>query len=149
MNDFPLIKSLAFTPIVFFVEKYVFNDWNFIVSILLLLILDGLTLVILALVKENYTVIEGLTEFGKKTFATTMTVICLGIIDLASVKIEAGIVIDWINSGFYSVLLGFLGVGILNTIYKIYPWEPIKYLLDKFEMKRKEKIGQDETNGKF
>jgi hypothetical protein len=133
-------KASILTPLIWFIETYVFNDWDFLITIVLLVLFDGVVMIILSLVSREFMVLDGLKNFALKSFAVTTTVLCLSIIDLAVIKGEASAVLDFINSGFYSILLGFMGASILKNIYRIYPWEPIEILLDKLELKHKNKM---------
>lgn len=131
------LKASVLTPLVWFIEKYVFNDWDFLITIVLLVLFDGAVMIVLSLIKRDYKVLDGLKNFALKSLAVSMTVLCLSIIDLALVKGQGSGVLDWVNSGFYSILLGFMGASILKNIYLIYPWDFIEYLLDKLESKHK------------
>lgn len=137
------LKASAITPFIWFIERYVFNDWDFLITLALLVLADAIIIIALTFANRGYLIVHGLRDFTLKTFALAMTVICLSIIDLALIKGEGSAVIDFINSGFYSVMLGFMFASILKNLHMIYPWDFIEHLLDTFNLKKKKKIDGD------
>ena len=126
-------KAFLFGPIIYFIESYVFNDWNFLITVVLLLFLDALVLSIMALLIRDYKIEEAFRSFLLKSLAISLTIIVISIIDLSFIRGEKPLAIQWVNMGFYAVLLTFIGISILKNIYRIYPWDAIKYLLDKLD----------------
>ena len=124
-------KSLVFTPIVWFIEQYIWSDWNLLITIILLLFLDGSALCLRAILNKSYTIAEAMRNFGVKTLSIALVVFAIGVFDSATVKGNQIQVLELINYGFYTMLLAFLFISLLTNIYKIYPLEFIKKMIDK------------------
>jgi phage-related holin len=136
-------KAFIFGPIIHFIETYVFNDWDFLVTVLLLMFIDAIIMTVRALMQRTYKIETAFNDFFKKTLAITFTITCISIIDLALIDGERSVFIDWVNGGFYSVLLMFINVSILKNIYHIYPLPIIADILDKVDKWK----GKNKNNG--
>lgn len=134
-QDNLLIAAKAFVlgPIIYFIEQYVFNDWSFLISIVLLLFVDGFIMTVRGLTERDYKMEKAFREFASKTFATVFTIMCISIVDLALIRGETNMIIEWVNGGFYAVLLTFFMVSILKNLYHIFPLDFISDILDKVD----------------
>jgi hypothetical protein len=126
-------KISLFSPFVYFVEEYIFNDWNMLISVLALLFVDAAAMMLRAIMDKDYTIPEGIKSFSLKTMAVALTLLGLSIIDLATVKGLQMEALGIINTGFYTAMFGFLGISILTHAYSIFPIEPIRLLLVKLK----------------
>jgi hypothetical protein len=144
-----------------FFERRVFNDYDFLLGLLMLVLLDTIT--------GGFKAINSYKMFGesylrdnqgkkvrqfsgrvfyekmsKKLFGITVAVVCLGVLKNTKIAGEEGLIQELISSGFYSVILGFEGASVLKNSYGIYPWEPIKLILKKLDIFINQKTGKVE-----
>ena len=138
-----IVKSFVLGPIVWFIEKYIFNDWSFLVSVILLIFVDAMVMSVMAFIDRKYDIITAFKSFANKTLAIIFTILATSITDLAMINGIKPVIVEWINSGFYSVLLVFFTISIMKNIYLIYPLDIIKDLLDRLDNKRKNKDDAD------
>ena len=131
------LKAFIFGPVIYFIETYVFRDWDFLITILLLIFIDAMVMSVRGLTDRTYRIETAFRAFAAKTLAITFTLMCVSVIDLAMIHGKNSIIIEWINGGFYSVLLVFIGVSILKNIYHIYPLEIISDILDRLDKWKK------------
>lgn len=124
-------KSIVFTPIIWFIETYVWTDWNLLISISLLILLDGVVLGFKALIRKDYDAAKGLRDFGLKTFGIAITIAGVGVLDNAMIRNDSVEALQAINYGFYTMILAFLFISLLTNIYKIYPIEPIRKMIER------------------
>ena len=136
-------KAFVFGPIIYFIEQYIFNDWNFLITVVVLIFVDAIVMTFRALTELEYKIVDAFKQFASKTFATVFTIMCISVIDLALIRGETNIIIEWVNGGFYAVLLVFFGVSILKNIYHIYPLEVISDILDRIDKWK----GKPDDNG--
>jgi phage-related holin len=130
-------KAFIFGPVIYFIETYVFRDWDLLITILLLIFIDAMVMSVRALSDRTYKIETAFRAFAAKTMAITFTIMCVSVIDLALIDGKNSIIIEWINGGFYSVLLVFIGVSILKNVYQIYPLEFISDILNKLDKWKK------------
>lgn len=131
---FGLHMAIYGTPVLMIFEKYVFNDWNFLISLMMLFFLDTLVGSIAAMVEGVFKPTIGVKKFGFKLIGYTMTVICIGIMDNALIAGQANWMEGIIDSGAFAVMIAFEGASVLKNVYRIYPFEPIKLLLRRLEI---------------
>jgi len=143
-------------------EKYIFSDWPFLTSLTFLVLLDTITGGVGAWLNRVWSEEEQRfkTEFsgrtlykklGTKTFGITVYVISIGILKKTVIDGEENLMADLVDSGFYSVMIGFELASILKNTYKIYPFEVLKIALRKLEIfydKRNDKVKTD-NDGDF
>jgi hypothetical protein len=130
-------KAFVFGPVIYFIETYVFRDWDFLITVLLLIFIDAMVMSVRGITDRTYKIETAFRAFAAKTMAITFTLMCVSIIDLALIDGQNSMIIGWINGGFYSVLLVFIGVSILKNIYQIYPLELISDILNKLDKWKK------------
>jgi len=135
-----VIKGFALGPIIYFIERFIWNDWDFLTTLALLILCDGLVMGVRAIIDRKYEIIKAFQDFSIKTLALTLTVLCTGILDNAVIKGEKHFFIDIVNSGFYAVLLLFVGISILKNIYGIYPLDIINEILKKIDKRRRNEL---------
>lgn len=135
-------------------EKYIFSDWPFLTSLTFLVLLDTVTGGIAAWLNKSWnektsrfeTEFSGRTlykKLGTKTFGIMVYVISIGILKKTVIDGEENLMADLVDSGFYSVLIGFELASVLKNTYKIYPFEILKLALKKLEIfydKRTDKV---------
>lgn len=122
------------TPITFLFQKYVFNDWDFLVSLMLLFFLDTLVGSIAAMIEGIFKPTIGMKRFGLKLIGYTLTILCIGIMDNTLIGGRENWMEGIIDAGAYAVMIAFEGASVLKNIYRIYPFEPVKILLKKLEI---------------
>jgi hypothetical protein len=135
-----VIKGFALGPIIYFIERFIWNDWDFLTTLVLLILCDGMVMAIRSLLDRKYEIIHAFRDFAMKTLALTLTVLCTGLLDNAVIKGEASLFIEIVNSGFYAVLLLFVGISILKNIYGIYPLDFINDLLNRIDKSRRNEL---------
>jgi len=132
-----VIKGFALGPVMYFIERFIWNDWDFLTTLVLLILCDGLVMGVRSFVDHKFQIIHAFRDFTMKTIALTLTVLCTGLLDNAVIKGEASLLIEIVNSGFYAVLLLFVAISILKNIYGIYPLDFINDLLNKLDKRRR------------
>lgn len=101
-----LITSLI-APIIMFIEKYIFSDWNFIVYILIAMIFDILTALIKVYIKEggNHITSKGLRQSVVKAIQYFVFLITIHWITNIHVQGERIEIYDWIIPVAYTFLM--------------------------------------------
>jgi len=138
-------------------QRYVFSDWPFLTSLTLLVLLDTIVGGIGALLnrvwneeKQKFeSEFSGRTlykKLGTKTFGITVYVISIGILKNTVIDGEQNLLSDLVDSGFYSVMIGFELASILRNTYKIYPFDVLKWALAKLEVFYDKRTDRVKTN---
>jgi hypothetical protein len=122
------------TPISILFQRYVFNDWDFLVSLMLLFFLDTFVGSVAAIIERDFRPTFGIRLFSLKLIGYTMTIICIGIMDNTLIAGKSNWLEGIIDSGAFAIMIAFEGASVLKNIYRIYPFEPIKLLLKKMEI---------------
>lgn len=131
------------TPAFYLVERYVFNDWDFLISLILLFFLDTIVGSVAAMIEGVFKPTVGVKRFGLKLIGYTLTILCIGIMDNTLISGRANWLEGVIDAGAFAIMISFEGASVLKNIYRIYPFEPIKLLLAKIEIyynKQKDKV---------
>lgn len=137
---------LYFTPMLYLFEKYIFNDWDYLVSLMLLFFLDTFVGALAAVVEGKFKPTIGLKGFGLKLIGYTLTIACIGIIDKTLIAGKANILEGVVDAGAFAIMISFEGASVLKNIYRIYPFKPIKIILSRLEIyynKQKDRIETD------
>ena len=140
---FALHTLMYGTPAFYLVERYVFNDWDFLISLMLLFFLDTLVGSVAAIVEGVFKPTIGVRKFGLKLIGYTLTILCIGIMDNTLISGRANWLEGVIDAGAFAIMISFEGASVLKNVYRIYPFEPIKILLAKIEIyynKQKDKV---------
>lgn len=143
---FGLHMAMYGTPVLVIFEKYVFNDWDFLVSLMLLFFLDTLVGSCAAIVEGVFKPTIGVKRFGLKMIGYTVTIICVGIMDNALIAGRANWLEGFIDAGAFAVMIAFEGASVLKNVYRIYPFGSIKFLLKKLEIyynKQQDKVEKE------
>jgi phage-related holin len=143
---FGLHMAIYGTPIALIFERYVFNDWDFLISLLMLFFLDTVVGSIAAMVEGIFKPTIGAKRFGLKLIGYTLTIICIGIMDNTLISGRANWLEGVVDAGAFAIMIAFEGASVLKNIYRIYPFEPIKFLLRKLEIyynKQQDKIEKE------
>lgn len=128
------------SPVMLFFETFIFKDWSFLISVILLVCLDSMTGGISALLKGDFSGVIFLKKLSMKLFALAVVIVCVGVVKNTVIGGSENFLASWVDSMLYSVLIGFEGTSVLKNLYKIYPFEPIRLLLEKFEVYYHKKI---------
>lgn len=127
-------KILAFgTPILLFVEKYVFSDWNFLISLMLLVGLNTVIGSIAAAIAGEFSSKLFYKKLTIKIFGIASVLIGVGILKKAQIDGEENYFADILDAGIYSLLGGLEFLSLLKNAYKIYPHHFIKDLIEVIE----------------
>lgn len=122
------------SPILMFFETFIFNDWNFAVSLFLLITLDTAVGGVAHILNRDFSGQIFYKKLAKKLFAIVMTILSIGVLKNAVISGNQNVLSSWIDASLYAVMMGFEGASILKNTYKIYPWEPIKLALKRLEI---------------
>lgn len=144
--SFGLHMAMYGTPVLMFFQKYVFNDWDFLISLMLLFFLDTAVGSLAAMVEGIFKPTIGAKRFGLKLIGYTMTIICIGIMDNTLIAGRANWLEGVVDAGAFAIMIAFEGASVLKNIYRIYPFEPIKFLLKKLEIyynKQQDKVEKE------
>ena len=131
---FGIHMAMYGTPVTYIFQKYVFNDWDFLISLMLLFFLDTVIGTAVAIKEGRFRSTIGLQRFGLKFIGYTLTILCIGIMDNALIAGKSNWMEGIIDAGAYAVMMAFEGVSVLRNIYKIYPFEPVRIILEKLEI---------------
>jgi hypothetical protein len=132
------IKAFIYTPIIWFIERFIFSDWDFGISLLIALLFDGFISIMVSLFRKDISVLKMLTEWSLRSMVLALGVIAVSIVDKALIEGNKNELIDWVHSGFLVIFLVAILAGILNNLYMIYPAEWIKEALKKIGFKKNE-----------
>ena len=152
-----VIHNIFINEIPYYFEKYVFNDWSFLPSLTLLVLLDTITGGLGAyltpiksadgkVIGTEFSGIKLYKKLANKIFGITIYVVSIGILENTIIHGEANVLADIVDSGFYSVMMAFELASVLRNTYKIYPFEVIKLALEKLEVFYDKKNNKVNTN---
>lgn len=119
------------TPVLYLFERYVFNDWDFLVSIGLLVFFDTIFGAWLAIKEKRFSATKGMSGFAKKLAYIAMSVMLIGIIDNAKIDGQESFFSDVIDSAALSILMAFEAVSAIKNLYKLNPPRSVKTPLEK------------------
>lgn len=117
-------------PILTFVERYVFNDWDVLISVSVLMFIDTVFGLMASIKNSTFSASKGLYMFLVKLATMAGILICLGTITL-STSGDHILFGDVIKNGCYSVLIVFEGMSVLKNIYKVKRVPAIRTILEK------------------
>lgn len=131
---FGLHMMMYGTPIVYFIERYLFNDWDYLVSLALLVGMDTLMGAIAHAKEGNFSTKLGIRGFLIKVASLTATLLCIGIIDNTTIGGHGSILEGVIDAGAFAIMMAFEGISVLKNIYRIKKFEVIVWLLQKLDV---------------
>lgn len=129
-------KSIILTPFIFFFERFIFSDWDFGISVLILLLIDAFVAISVSMLRKEITVLKMTFEWLLRSLVLLCGVLTFSVIDKALIDGQPNGLIDWVHSGFLVVFLFAIVAGVLNNLYLIYPAEWIKEILKKIGFKK-------------
>lgn len=146
------MKLLFFgTPILLFIEQYVFSDWDFLISLMLLVGLNTIVGSVAASVAGEFSTKLFYRKLGIKIFGISIVLLGVGILKKAKIDGEENYLSELLDAGFYSLMGGLELLSLLKNAYKIYPWEPIKYAIESIQTfyfrKRNQAIDENQRRG--
>ena len=116
----PIIGALIFTPLIEVFGKYLFSDWEFLIFLTLLIVLDTITGFVKAL-KRGQVSSEGFTGIILKVFVYGVFVIILHILQSFSDKPLVISTFDWIGTGGYAAVMVRESISIIENLGAIKP----------------------------
>ena len=135
------------TPLVLFIEEYVFSDWDFLISLMLLVGLNTVVGSIAASIAGEFSAKLFYKKLGIKVFGIAIVLLGVGILKKAKIDGEENQLSDLLDAGFYALMGGLELLSLLKNAYKIYPWEVIKYAIESIQSyyfkKKKEAISHE------
>lgn len=143
---FGLHMAIYGTPVLYLFERYVFNDWDFLISLMLLFFMDTFVGAFASIIEGKFKPTLGARMFVVKLIGYVFTVICIGIMDNTLIGGRVNWLEGVVDAGAYAILMSFEGASVLKNIYRIYPFEPIKIMLAKLEIyydRQKKKVDPD------
>ena len=141
-------QTEPFGSLLGFFKARVFNDWDFFIGLMFLVCLDTLVGGLASILDQAFSGRALYRKLGSKLFGICVSVACIGILKNTLIGGEENLMAFIVDSGFYSIMLGFEGASVLKNSYKIYPWEPIRLALSKLEIFYNQKTGKvtDKSN---
>jgi len=136
------------TPMLLFVEKYVFSDWNFLISLMLLVGLNTVVGSIAAAIAGEFSSKLFYKKLIIKIFGIATVLIGVGILKKAQIDGEENYFADILDAGIYSLLGGLELLSLLKNAYKIYPHHVIKDLIEVIESWYFKKINKAKNENK-
>lgn len=145
---FGLHACLFGTPIFLFIDQFIFNDWSFAISLFILVILDTATGGIASVLNYQFSGQKFWMKLAKKLFALVVVLVCIGVLKKTQIAGSITYLANIVDAAAYSIMIAFEGASVLKNTYRIYPWEPIKIILEKLEYyyneKKNNKIDENE-----
>lgn len=129
------IAAVSFSlglPVFSFIETYVFNDWDILISVSILMFTDTLFGVIASIKNSVFSATRGMSLFLGKLATMAGILVCLGTIALSTAG-DSILFGDVVKNGCYSVLIAFEGMSVLKNIYKVKQVSAIKTILEKIK----------------
>jgi small basic protein len=121
------------TPILLFIEKYVFSDWDFLISLMLLVGFNTIVGSIAAVIHSQFTSKLFYKKLSIKIFGIATVLIGVGILKKAKIDGEENYYSEILDAGIYALLGGLELLSVLKNAYKIYPHHLIKDLIELIE----------------
>lgn len=118
----------------FFVERYIFNDWDFLVSLFILVFFDTIFGCLRALKEGRFKVRDGVTGFALKIIILACTVFAIGVIDNSRIAGESTWFQGYVDAGAFAIMLGFEGASVLRNLYALKPIPIIEFVLKKLDL---------------
>lgn len=137
------IWGLALAPVVAFVEKYLFNDWQFLSFLVIIVALDTA----LSLIKHwraNSLSSTGFAKLFTKMIVYMSLLILTHLMTHYTVQGQPQTWLSWIDYGMYGSIMVREAISILENLAFISP-----DLVPKWIIKRLYKIAKDQDNGNF
>ena len=134
-----LILSAIFTPLIRFFECYIFDDWQFLMFMLILIIVDSILGFWRAL-KINSVSSKGFGMIFKKLFIYMALLILSHVLVNFKIEGKPSLIFMWFDDLVYSAILLRESISILENVANIYPNAVSKLILEKlkdFELSRK------------
>lgn len=120
--------------LLFFIERYVFNDWDFLVSLFILVFFDTIFGCARAIKEGRFRVRNGLSGFALKIIILACTVFAIGVIDNSRIAGESTWFQGYVDAGAFAIMLGFEGASVLRNLYAIKPSPIIEFVLKKLDL---------------
>lgn len=120
--------------LLFFVERYIFNDWDFLVSLFILVFFDTIFGCVRAIKEKRFKVRNGLVGFALKIVILACTVFAIGVIDNSRIAGESTWFQGYVDAGAFAIMLGFEGASVLRNLYAIKPSPIIEFVLKKLDL---------------
>jgi phage-related holin len=117
-------------PILTFIERYVFNDWDVLISVSILMLTDTLFGLIASIKSSTFSATKGMSMIFIKIATMAGILVCLGTIALSNAGNNA-LFGEVFKNGCYSVLIVFEAISVLKNIYKVKQYQSIKSILEK------------------
>lgn len=132
---FGLHMGIYGTQLLYFVEKYIFNDWDFLVSLTILIFLDTVFGSVRALKENTFQPFKkGIVGVATKIVVLACTVAAIGVIDNSRIGGQSSWFEGYIDAGAFAIMLAFEGVSVLKNLYFIKPTPIIGWLLKKLDL---------------
>jgi toxin secretion/phage lysis holin len=111
----PLIAAVVFAPILELFGKYVFSDWEFLIFLTIVVILDTVTGVVKAWKNGNVSS-EGFTGVILKVFVYSVFVILIHVMQSFSHKPLVIATFDWIGTFGYAAVIVREAISIIENL---------------------------------
>lgn len=121
------------TPLLLFVERYVFSDWDYLISLSLLVGLNTIVGSIAAKIEDVFTTKLFYKKLGIKIFGVAIVLTGVGILKKAKIDGEENYLAELLDAGIYALMGGLELLSLLKNAYKIYPWEIIRYGIESIQ----------------
>jgi hypothetical protein len=128
-----------------FFEQYIFNDWDFLVSLVLIILFDTLFGVILSIKNKNFSAMYGISRIVIKLLYITLGVMLIGIISNIRIDGETSLLYEYVDAGLFSVLIGFESMSALKNLYNLNPPTIIKKPIEKIIHKMSKWLEYDDS----
>lgn len=112
--------SVPLTGIVNFIETYIYSDWNFLISLFILIALDTVTGFLKAFVTKSFESAK-MAKIAIKLILYSVSLICIHVLTNFTVNGVHPPLIDWFDDFAFSLLMLREGVSVLENVAIIKP----------------------------
>jgi hypothetical protein len=135
-----IIITGVMSPVIFFVEKYIFSDWEFAIFLTIICVLDTAAGAYSALKNKKFS-LHNLFQQPIEKALIYMGLLCVGhILSNFTIKHDVNIFFQWFDIVAYSLLITKEAISFVKNLSKIQKDKIPQWIIDKLENVTKEKI---------
>jgi hypothetical protein len=140
------LKMSILTPVIFFIEKYVFNDWGILISVFMMLLIDGGAMLMRVIWGRNFKAETAMAMFAKNSLSIAVVIFSTSVMDLARLKGAEIESLAFFHVGIYVIIFSYLLASIMTNVYGAFQVELIRQLIEKFNIRRNKNDNFEEDN---
>lgn len=131
-NSFAIIFGAFASPFVWFIEEYIWNDWQFLIPFTILIIIDTISSIIKHW--KNHTInSKGFSQLFIKVIVYAMFLMVIHSLTTYKTNGEVDGIFGWLDSFAYAALMGREALSIFENIGAIYPGIVPKWIMKRLK----------------